>query len=379
MSEPLLGVYIHIPFCRSKCAYCAFDSYRYHEDRMAAYLAAVHLEMERSNPDGVDRTVESVFFGGGTPSLLTPTQARGVLSSLERSGTLLSGAEITLEANPGTVTPPLLEGFRAAGFNRISFGAEVLDDDSLGALGRIHTTDDVVAAVRASRAAGFDNLNLDLIYGLSGQTTASWLDTLTAALDLDPDHLSAYALQIEPMTRIQHDLAAGRLALPSDEDVLQMERDAVRLLASRGYERYEISNYARPGKRCRHNLLYWRHDDVRGFGSSAHSSINGRHATNIGRPEAYVERLRDGVSPVATEEILEPDHCAREAVAFGLRLTDGVDLDAVGSRYGVSVRHSLQPALSRLRHDGLVTERANRLVLTELGVRFADTVGMALV
>ena len=379
MDSPHLGIYLHIPFCKSKCAYCAFDSYRHSEDRMASYVAAVCTEIERSARVYENRRIESVFFGGGTPSLLSPEQAQNLLTALERSGYFLNGAEITIEANPGTVTLSLLEGYRDVGINRISFGAEILDDTALQALGRIHLTEDVAAAVRWARAAQFENVNLDFIYGLPGQTLAIWRQTLKAALDLEPDHISAYALQLEEGTRLTHDVAAGRLTIPSDDEVLDMEKEGIRMLASRKYVRYEISNYARPGKQCRHNLLYWHHDNVRGFGSSAHSYINGRHITNICRPEEYNARIHAGQSPAASEESLDLHTRAREAIAFGLRLMDGVSLDGVAARYGVTVRQDLLQPLSQLKAEGLVVEEGDRLKLTSLGIRFADRVGMAVV
>jgi oxygen-independent coproporphyrinogen III oxidase len=378
MDSPRLGIYIHIPFCKNKCSYCAFDSFRHRDDRMAAYVAALRMEIDRHSSNRRGIPVVSVFFGGGTPSLLTPAQARDILGSLRKSGVALDGTEITMEANPGTVTRDLLEAYRIAGVNRVSFGAEILDDDGLVALGRIHRSDDVAHAVGWSRSAGFDNVNLDLIYGLPGQTVHGWLRTLTDAADWNPDHLSAYSLQLEPGTRLTHDVAAGRSILPPEEDVLAMEFEGIGILSSRGYERYEVSNFARPGKRCRHNLLYWRHENVRGFGSSAHSFLDGRHTTNIPKPEAYIDRIQKNLPAAEIEEQLDASSCTREAAAFGLRLTEGIDLQSLRERYGAATAPDLDERLARLEQEGLVTAASSRVRLTPRGVRFADTVGMAL-
>ena len=269
-----LSIYIHIPFCRSKCAYCDFASYPGREDLWEAYFRALFSEIEQASDR--ERRVETVFFGGGTPSFVPVAFIGEALEGVAKAFDLAPGAEVTLEANPGTLTPEKLAAYRAMGVNRLSIGAQSFDAALLRDVGRIHTPEDVEAAVRMARAAGFENVSLDLMYALPGQAMNQWENTLRRAIELSPEHVSVYSLIVEEHTPI----AARAPEIPDDDEVVEMQRLATALLEEAGYRRYEISNYAREGFRCRHNIAYWQRAEYLGFGAAAHSFIGGERFEN---------------------------------------------------------------------------------------------------
>ncbi|MCQ2437381.1 MAG: radical SAM family heme chaperone HemW, partial [Clostridia bacterium] len=265
------ALYIHIPFCRSKCRYCDFASYPHRENCWDSYLTAVLKEADEWQARMAGKTVPTVFFGGGTPTLLPPEKIVSLLEGLRARFAIADDAEITIEGNPGTVTLEGLRRLREAGFNRISFGAQAMEDRLLKGIGRIHTVSETEQAVALAREAGFDNLSLDLIYGLPGQSLDDWRLSLERATALSPEHISAYSLIVEEGTPLYDDVTAGKVTVPDDDQVVEMQRLGNRLLADKGYARYEISNYARTGRECRHNLTYWQRGDYLGLGVAAHS------------------------------------------------------------------------------------------------------------
>lgn len=342
-----LGVYVHIPFCRHRCDYCAFATWTDRDGLMDEYAAACRREITGAGLP----PASSVFFGGGTPSRLPGPLLVSILDVIARR----SDAEVTVECNPESVTPTLLDAYRAAGVNRLSFGVQSLAPHALAALGREHDPAAVLRAVRCARRAGFASVNLDLIFGAVGESLSDWAATLEAALALEPEHVSAYALTVEPGTP----LAQDPLRWPDDDDQADKYLLADERLAAGGCHWYEISNWARPGYECRHNQLYWAQGDYRGVGCAAHSHTAGRRWWNVRTPERYLDLIGTGQSPVGGEEVLDDATRAMEALQLALR-----------TRYGVPC--SALPDLPLL--DGLVTVVAGQAVLTLRGRLLANEV-----
>jgi oxygen-independent coproporphyrinogen-3 oxidase len=372
-----LGLYIHVPFCHTRCHFCAFTLQIHREDRVQHYLRALSTEMRlhaaQRSLNG--RRLDTVYFGGGTPTTLEASQPAEILRQVRDLFGLIDGAELSIEAHPDTVTEDGLRQLMDAGFTRISFGAQSMNDSELLQIGRRTSGNRTQAAVNLARAAGFANINLDLIYGVPGQTLEGWLATLEAVLSLEPAHVSCYALTVEEKTRLHIDVRRGNAAEPDPALQNEMEDAAARRLATSGFTRYEISNYARPGRACRHNLLYWQGHDYLGLGPSAQSYLNGRRFGNSESMENYVRTLEEERLPIVDSELLSEDQRRRERIVFGLRLIEGVDQALL--RHEPPDR-AWQQALDQLTRRGLLEERAGKLRLTDEGRRFADSVAVEL-
>ncbi len=371
-----LGIYIHVPFCRTRCSFCAFYLRIHREDWAQAYVEALTREIRlHAAQDRLGgRLPDSLYFGGGTPTTLHPEQLVEILALVRDSFGLARQAEVTVEAHPDSVTAEGLHTLREAGFNRISFGLQSADQEELLQVGRKTEQNSVDRAVAHARAAGFANLNLDLIYGLPGQTLASWHETLAQALAMAPTHLSCYALTVEEKTHLQVSLHRGDLPEPDQDLQNDMEDQAALRLAEAGFDRYEISNYCRPGHACRHNLLYWQGGEYLGLGPSAQSYLNGCRFGNVEDLTAYRDQLASGRPATTQTEQLSPAQRQREALVFGLRLTDGVRLNGSLAQSTDQWEQKLQ----RLERDGLIELAADRVRLTALGRRFADQVAVEL-
>lgn len=350
-----LGAYVHIPFCEHRCDYCAFATWTDRHHLIDRYLAAVRVEVLRAVADGLG-PVATVFVGGGTPSLVPAEGLAAVLDALPRT----PGAEVSVECNPDTVTPALLDAYLDAGVTRISLGVQSMVPTVLGSLGRTHDPDNVAVAVAAIRSRGFASFNLDLIYGAAGETLADWSRTVDAALALDPPHVSAYGLTVESGTA----LAADPARHPDDDDQADKYELVTARMAEAGLEWYEISNWARPGHRCRHNLGYWSQGDYRGFGCAAHSHQDGRRWWNVRTPERYLAAIDEGRSPEAGAEVLDPAARRIEALQLAVRTDDGVPASALSD----DDRADLAPFLVD-RGDHVVLSEAGRLLANEVAVR----------
>lgn len=367
------GIYVHIPFCVAKCHYCDFASVRLDPGALEPYLEALLREIATAAEAG--RAASSVYVGGGTPSLLTGGQVASVLGALRTAFALEPDAEITLEANPGTLDRGKLAALRALGVNRLSLGVQSLDDAILAGLGRRHAARDALAAYELARAAGFENVGLDLIHGLPGQTPALWRRDLARALALGPDHLSLYALGVEDGTAFQRDLAAGRLVLPGEEETAEMLEDAVSLAQASGYERYEISNWARPGRRCRHNLHCWSLHEYRGFGAGAHSFTRvpvPRRLANEREPARYARLIGERGEAVAMREEPGPRQLAGEAAMLALRTSDGIGETAFAAGHGSRWEDLFPEAAALGQERGWLERSGGRLRLTREGMLFSD-------
>ncbi len=357
-----LGVYVHIPFCATRCDYCDFATWTDRAHLMDGYVDACVADLER-RMSAEPRAATSVFFGGGTPSLLPAAGLTRILDAVRR----VDGAEVTVECNPDAVDPEQLEVLAAGGVNRLSFGVQSLAPHVLAALGRTHDPAGVERAVRAARDAGFEHVNLDLIYGTPGESVDDWRRSLDGVLTLAPDHVSAYALTVEPGTPLGRAVVAGGRAAPDDDDQAEKYEIADDVLRDAGFEWYEISNWARPGGECRHNLLYWARDDYLAIGAAAHGHAGGRRAWNLRTPERYIAAVRSGATVEAGHEVLDAEARAGESVLLGIR-----------TRTGVPMTPALAPAAAALAEDGLVEARPDRVVLTRRGRLLASDVTVRL-
>jgi oxygen-independent coproporphyrinogen-3 oxidase len=388
MGKPL-SLYLHIPFCTARCGYCDFNTYAGHEHLVPSYTDSLARELGLWSRPAAGHTVTTVFFGGGTPSLL-PLEAAGALLEAVRAGyELAPDAEISLEANPGSVDEAYLRGLRALGVNRLSLGVQSFHDDELRALDRLHSSEQAKEGFRAARAAGFDNVNLDLIFGLPEQPLARWQETLEQAIELGPEHLSLYALTVEEGTPLARDVARGRTPAPDPDNQADHYEWARERLARAGYEHYEISNWCQPGRRCEHNLTYWRCGEYLGMGAGAHSYFRSVRFATAKLPERYMalveESAQTGSDGAATpmRQVVSGETITRElamadALILGLRLIDGVGLAEFRERYGVDALERFGGQLEAAFANGLVEVGGDRLRLTERGLLLANEVFAAL-
>jgi oxygen-independent coproporphyrinogen-3 oxidase len=346
------GLYLHIPFCRRKCSYCDFFSVEGHAAQLRAYPKLLVRHLAWAAAHGWTGPFDTVYFGGGTPSLLAPRPVGALLEAVARYFGLADDAEVTLEANPGTVTAASLAGYRAAGVNRLSLGLQSLNPAQLATLGRLHGPAEGEQAVRRARRAGFANLSLDLIFALPGQTLAELDAQLDRYLDLAPEHLSCYGLTAEPETPFHHRVQAGELRFPDGDFYAEAFLRLDERLAAAGYAHYEIANYARPGRACRHNLGYWQRRPYLGIGAGAHSF----RAAGWGERWAvsadlagYAGRLRSGEEPAACLESFDRRGALSETLYLGLRTADGVSDQTFRQRFGCSVAEAFPQAVAKLQ------------------------------
>jgi oxygen-independent coproporphyrinogen-3 oxidase len=367
-----LGVYIHIPFCTSICNYCNFNRGLYDEALKTRYLAALLRDINQGK--GAGTPVDTIFFGGGTPSLLDPGEARSVVEAVRDRFAVDPDSEITLETNPETVDRAKLERFRAAGVNRLSFGVQSFQDDELRRLGRIHSAERARQAVREARAAGFDNVSLDLMMWLPGQSVASWLENVDALIDAGPDHASLYLLELYPNAPLREEMARAGWSLAPDDDAAEMYLTSMARLGRAGLRQYEISNVARPGREARHNLKYWTDGEWIGFGCGAHSTFDGVRWKTVAGTTEYIDRVNNGLDLVTERRVLAPQERLEEALFTGLRLSDGIDIAVISARYGVDVQARYGRALEPFVESGWLVREDARLRLTRQGMLMANEV-----
>ena len=370
------GVYIHWPFCLSKCPYCDFNSHVRREPiDEPRFLRAFHKEITAVGARSRGRTVSTIFFGGGTPSLMQPATIAGVLNSIARQWRVADDAEITLEANPTSVEAERFRGYRAAGVNRVSLGVQALDDRALAELGRLHTAREALDAVAVARSV-FERFSFDLIYARPGQTPAAWASELKRALAEAGEHLSLYQLTIEPDTPFYALHTAGKLKTPDEETARALYDTTQEVCAARDLPAYEISNHARPGAECRHNLVYWRGHEYAGIGPGAHGRLDidgDRHATvTEKRPELWLAQVEAHGDGIVTDEVLTREEMCDEFLLMGLRLAEGIALD----RYAELAGRPLDPErIAALHQHGLIeTTPAGRLRVTLPGFPVLDAV-----
>jgi oxygen-independent coproporphyrinogen-3 oxidase len=394
----MLGLYLHIPFCAAICNYCNFNRGLFDAGLKARYVDAlvrhieecglrnsdsragshtpVALNPRRANASDLQGGVQadSIYFGGGTPSLLEPDEVARLIAACRTSFVVTRDAEVTLEANPETVTRERLAGFRAAGVNRLSIGVQSFREDELLRLSRLHTASRACDVVGEARRAGFDNVSIDLMMWLPQQRVSEWLESVDAAIRVNPDHVSLYLLELYPNAPLRDEMARASWSQAPDEDAEAMYLTALGRFESAGFEQYEISNVARPGRRARHNLKYWQDGEWLGFGCGAHSTRHGARWKNISSTEEYVARIAAG-QPVAVDvRRLPPTERLGDALFTALRLVDGVDLARFADRYGVDVWERHGRELQRFVEAGLLVHRRRRLRLTRRGMLLAHEV-----
>lgn len=368
-------LYMHVPFCAKKCSYCAFYSEPSSAEQMRGYVGAVKRELASVAHDLAPRTI---FWGGGTPSLLPTTLTAELLAAICDFVPLENLREWTIEVNPESVTDEKARLYREHGVNRISMGVQTLDEKLLDAVGRIHSREKAMSAYERLRKAGFDNINLDLMFGLPGQTLEIWEETLREVIALQPEHISAYCLILEEDTEFWTAFKRG-LILPNEEIETAMFQRGIEILADAGYRQYEISNYAKAGRESHHNIAYWQGKNYYGLGPSACSTVRGQRWMNVANTDEYVARIGRGDSVRENVEELTPLTLAIERAAFGLRMLEGLDLEEFHRETGFDLEQVWSEEVGELVRNGLVTRRNNRVRLTKRGVLFADTVAEAFV
>ena len=368
-----LAIYIHVPFCARKCVYCDFASFAGREDAWSDYFAALRAEMDAWADRLRAYEARSVFFGGGTPSLVPAEYISGALDQLRQLLPFAPDCEITLEANPGTLTADKLEAYRRAGVNRLSIGVQSFDAELLRSLGRIHTPEQAVAAVRMAADAGFTNLSIDLMYALPGQSMAQWSESLAQAVSLPVKHISAYSLIVEPGTEMEKRVARSEAHIPDDDLVNGMQRMAVQRLAEHGLARYEISNFAVPGYESRHNLTYWQDGDYLGLGSAAHSLLENERFSNPPELERYLSGKR---MCERTARSLR-DH-REEVLMLSTRTLRGLDLARWQAEFGEDFEETHARQLRKLESYGLIEIEGGFLRLTPVGLELQDSVVLEL-
>lgn len=374
-----IGLYIHIPFCLRKCNYCDFPSVAGRLELLPSYLSALENELVLQSHRWTDRRVETIFIGGGTPSILLPGDYRSLMDTVRRVFQVSDSAEISLEANPGTVTAEKAYAMRDAGINRISMGVQAVQDPLLLAMGRIHRKADAEEAIILFRNAGFTNLNLDLMFGLPGQTPDMWRETLAFALSMPISHLSCYSLSVEEDTPWGILDQEGRLLPASDELDRLLYHEARRILAKEGFLHYELSNFAKSGFSCRHNLIYWNRHDYLGVGAASHSLMEGMRFANTADPDAYIRSVDNGVPLLSESAVLTREEALSERMLMGMRLMEGVRLDLVYKEFGINVAVRFADEIRLLQRDGLVLLENSVLRLTEKGFDLANRVFLAFV
>ena len=368
---PPLGLYLHIPFCSAICHYCNFNRGLMDAGLKDAYVEALVAHLRR---DAENTPVDTIYFGGGTPSLLEPTDIAAALDACRASFHVAADVEITMEANPETVDERRLAGFRAAGVNRLSFGVQSFDDAELRRLGRLHDAERARGALREARAAGFDNVSLDLMMWLPGQSVPDWLGSVDALIEAGPEHASLYLLELYPNAPLQELMARQQWSQTAEDDAADMYEEAMARLESAGYGQYEISNVARPGRESRHNLKYWHDTGWLAYGCGAHGSRAGRRWKHVADTRSYIDRVIAGADPIAEARVLDEEAQLAEALFMGLRLVEGINEEHYRVRFGQDVWTRYGEALSPAVEAGLLVRERSRIRLTRRGMLLANEV-----
>jgi oxygen-independent coproporphyrinogen-3 oxidase len=371
-----IGIYIHIPFCRAKCFYCDFNSFACRDELVPAYFNALKKEILLYSEKLKGFSIKSVFIGGGTPSAVDEHYIYEVISLLDSEFSLDERVEISIETNPGTLTKEKLELYKAVGINRLSIGLQAWQDQILKSLGRIHTAKEFEQNITLAKKIGFNNINVDLIFGIPGQTLEDWIETLKHVVALEPQHLSCYSLKIEEGTVFGNSLEKGELVPIEDEIDREMYSFCKDYLSIKGYKHYEISNFAKPGLECRHNMVYWKAEEYVGLGAGAHSYFKGLRFNNISDIESYI----DGIyyNKVITEniEVINSKESMAEFMLLGLRLIDGVCMEEFKSRFNEEIYNIYGNQIGKMQEKGFLIVRDGKIALSTIGLDYANQVFM---
>ena len=367
-----LGLYLHIPYCLHKCGYCDFNSHPENQEESIRYVDALLKELRAYSSK--KHTVSTVFIGGGTPTILLPSQLKQILDTVQQNFNLTSDCEITIEANPATLKLQTLQEIRTAGYNRISIGVQSFDEKELKLLERVHTEGEIHSTIQQARLAQFENLSIDLMFALPHQTTEKWCSHLNQAIAKNPDHLSTYNLTIEPTTSFFKLHKKGKLRLPHEDIQLEMYKITIQTLEDAGYQQYEISNFSKPGMESRHNINYWNNGEYLGMGAGASSYLNGERFKNTNLPSNYIREIGAKENAIETRERLEPMQAMGETLMLGLRLLKGVSIDVFENRFQVSFQKVYGKILEPLLNQELIIFNQNRIALSKKGLFLADSV-----
>jgi oxygen-independent coproporphyrinogen-3 oxidase len=368
----MLGVYIHIPFCVRKCSYCGFFSTAYDVSGADNFLFALPQEAAQHARLLNDGRQKTIYIGGGTPTVLSCFQLSRLFDLVDELRKGPGTHEVTIEANPGTVTTEKLALLRERGVTRLSLGVQSFSDEVLAWLGRQHTAIDAVKSYLGARDAGFRNIGFDLMYGIPGQTEQQWHDTLSTAVSLRPEHLSVYSLSLDAGSRLSSAAAAGRITLPDDSVSADQYAAAMDMLGRSGYQQYEVSNFCIPGHACQHNSNYWQRGEYLGLGPGAWSFLGDRRSVTVADVDEYVSRLKSGASLVSFEEVLGPHDKAVELLFLGLRAIGGIEMDRYASLAGGDAAEALRSRLTELEGTGLFRTEGNRVMLTSRGMLLSN-------
>ena len=375
MEQQPLGLYIHIPYCIHKCGYCDFNSHPIKQDEMNHYIDALVAEMKHyAKTYSNTNIIRTIFLGGGTPTTLTVYQLERILKECVSEFTVASDAEITIEANPATIDIEQLKSIRQTGYNRISIGVQSFDKAELKLLDRAHGPEEIHSTVDRARKAGFDNLSLDLMFAVPNQSLSSWESNLNKALEKNPEHLSTYNLTIEQGTAFSKLQSNGKLIMPDDDHQLELYKRTIERLTKKGFHHYEISNFARRGKECKHNITYWENKNTLGLGAGASSYMNGTRFKNINLPAHYIRQVKEKKIAVEHSETLELRQAMGETIMLGLRLLQGISIHQFEKRFQISFINLFRNIISALREKELVIIEKDYLRLSKKGLFWADSV-----
>lgn len=370
-----LGLYLHLPFCISKCPYCDFNSYQLKEDnQISSYISALYQEITTYSKKLKKSNIKTIYLGGGTPTILSGVQIYDILEFCKSKFTIDKDAEITIEANPGTLDGEKIKLLIESGINRLSLGAQSFNNLFLKKLGRIHNTQDIIDSYYLARKEGFNNINIDIMFALPDQTTEDLQITLKKAISLKPDHLSLYNLTIKPGTEYFKKYKKGKLKLPTEDEEFDMYNWAINFLEESGFEHYEIANFARPYKRSMHNLIYWQNKPYLGIGAGAYSFIKGYRYMNYESPARYVKEMMSGKLPVDNGEKLSLRKRMIETIILGLRTKDGVGYKKFKTRFGVNLNDIFFKQVNKLVNLALLEKGDCKIKLTKKGIFLANTV-----
>ena len=369
-----LGIYLHIPYCLHKCGYCDFNSHPENREEASKYVDALLQELKAYSRSLRDYSIPTLYMGGGTPTLLPPSQLKRILLTVFQNFDLTPDCEITIEANPATIKLQTLREIRSAGYNRISIGVQSFDEKELRLLERVHSVEEIHSTVQRARSANFENLSMDLMFALPGQTNEKWQSHLKHAIAKNPDHLSTYNLTIEPATAFNKLHEKGKLHLPNEDVQFEMYETAIKTLEGAGYQQYEISNFSKPGRESKHNINYWNNGEYIGVGAGASSYLKGERFKNTPLPGSYIREIRAKENAVETRERLEPMHAMGETLMLGLRLLKGISIDVFENRFQVSFQKVYGKVLDSLVQQELITFNQNRIALSRKGLFLADSV-----
>jgi len=368
------GIYIHMPFCRVKCMYCDFYSVADKDEAMPAFFDSLIKEIKMCQIETKNWIIDSIFIGGGTPSLMSPNQLESLIKELDNNFDLSKVKEFTIEANPGEAPEKRLRSFKSLGVNRVSMGVQSLDNDLLKFLTRIHGKEEVLKTFDVLRKVGYENINCDLIFNIPNQTLKIWRDDLKQILQLEPEHISCYSLTVEEGTQLYNYVNNGKITMPSNDNSGELYRYTQKLMNDCGFEQYEISNWSKPKLECRHNLHYWEIDPCLAFGPSAHGFDGKTRFSNISNLDKYINKIKLGKVPQLQKEKLSDKNYSNELIGFGLRIKNGINLDKISDQLKYSFDILIEK--NKDKWGKFLIKEGNHLRLTNEGYAFADAIAI---